>query len=467
MYNRVFFLSTFILVLASYCFSQETVTINDVILVGNEKTRDKVVTRELDLVRGSSLSLNEIDKRFDRNRFQLLSTGLFNQVVINLKNYNLETATTDIEIILEENWYLFPVPIFELADRNFSVWVKEQGASLSRTNIGFRLGHYNFTGSRDPLKVKIHFGYTRKYELTYNYPYWLLDNKLGIGGSVFYSENKEIAYKTIDNKTQFQKFDDERRLLSRFRIGPQLNYRPTINQYHSLRMEYHHNRIAPIVASELNPDYFLEGKTDLRFFFLQYDFNYDRRLYSQYPQGGHLIFGNIKKEGLGLYKDYDNLSVELGFEIHKALSEKIILSTRNKGKTNLNRSRVAFANNTGLGWSRDIVSGYELYVMDGTDFFISMNDAKWKFFDQNLNTVKWVPKQFRRMNFIAFLRVNFDFAIVNERTYVETNTLNNRWIMGGGPALDLIFFNNFLFSFEFSFNDLGESGLFFHNTITF
>ena len=445
----------------------QRVQIRDVQLTGNEKTRAKVIFRELDLQPGTDIELAELEARFEKNRLQLLSTGLFNDVVLNLSNYDADSQKTDILIALEENWYLFPVPIFELADRNFTVWIKEQGARLNRTNIGFRLGHYNFSGSRDPFRVKVHFGYTRKYEVTYDYPYLALDNTLGLGGSVFYSENREIAFATLNNKTQFHREEDERRLLARFRIGPQLKYRPSLYSYHSLRLEYHHNSVADIVAQELNPDYFREGRTDLRFFFVEYDFNYDRRLYSQYPQGGYLLFANVKKEGLGLFGDYDNFSVTAGLEWHKTLGEKFIYSTRHKAKSNLNRAVVAFANNTGLGWDRDIVSGYELYVLDGTDYYIGMNDLKWKVVDRNMNTVKWMPKQFQKMNLIAFLRVNFDFAIVNEQTYTDTNSLNNRWIYGGGPALDLIFFNNFLFSFEYSFNDLGEHGLFLHNSITF
>lgn len=465
---RHFFLLLFSLVLSFSSFAQtDRIAVNEVILLGNDKTKDKVIFRELSMLPGDSITVTEIDDLFLRNRLQILGTGLFNNVVLNLKNYNPAKAQTDIEIRVEENWYLFPVPIFELADRNFSVWWQEQGRRLDRANYGFRIGHYNFTGNRDPLKLKIHFGYTRKYELEYAYPYLAWDNKLGIAGSIFYSENREIAYKTEGNKTLFQKLPDERKMLSRFRVGPQLKFRPTLNSYHSLRIEYHHNKIDDHVATELNPDYFLGERTDLRFFYAEYDYNYDKRLYSNYPQGGYLIFGNLKKEGLGIMGDYDNLSIGLGFEVHHSLTPSVILSTRNKGKTNINRAVVAFANNTGLGWSSDIVSGYELYVIDGTDYAISMNDAKWRFFDNNLNTVKWMPKQFRKMNLTLFLRANFDFAYVNERTYVATNDLSNKWIYGGGPALDIILFNNFLFSFEYSFNDIGEQGLFFHNSFAF
>ena len=465
MSKYIFLLLSFVS-LTSVC-GQDIVQIGKIDILGNKKTKDKVIHRELNLAPGQSIDLTELEKIFLTNRLQILSTGLFNQVTLNLRNYSPENATTDIEIVVQENWYLFPVPIFELADRNFNLWWEEQGRGLDRVNYGFRLGHYNFTGNRDPLKIKVHFGYTRKYEIEYAYPYLAWDNKLGIAGSIFYSENKEIAYKTEYNKTLFHKMEDERRMLSRFRIGPQLKYRPSVNSYHSLRVEYHHNSIDPFVATELNPNYFLDGMTDLRFFFLEYDYNYDKRLYSHYPQGGYLLFGNVKKEGIGIFNDYDNLSMELGFEVHHSFGDRIIMGTRNKGKANLNRNIVSFANNTGLGWGRDIVSGYELYVMDGTDLVITMNDVKWKFFDNNLNTVKWMPSQFRQMNMTLFFRVNFDMAYVNERTYKTTNDLSNRWIYGGGPALDMILFNNFLFTFEYSYNDLGEHGLFFHNSFAF
>jgi len=317
------------------------------------------------------------------------------------------------------------------------------------------------------LKFKVHFGYTRKYEITYLYPYLGKDNKFGLGGSIFYAEHKEIAYKTEGNKTLFARTEDERRMLSRFRVGPEAKYRPDFFNFHSIRFEYHHNRIDEYVANDLNPDYFLNGDTSLKFFFLEYDYNHDKRLYSHYPRGGHLFFLNVKKEGLGIFNEYNNLSITAGYEKHWLLKEKLILSTRVKAKTNLIRNTIAFANNTGLGWNSDIVSGYELYVMDGTDYGISINSIKFLLFDNNLKLAKWMPQQFRKMNLTLFLRFNADFAYVHENNYVETNTLNNRVIYGLGPALDVILFNNFLFSFEYSINDIGERGLYLHNSFAF
>lgn len=454
-----------------FCFqvldAQECLTIKNIVFEGNDHTKEQVVLKEVDFAKGDTLCFRDVERTFTDAKLQILSTGLFNDVTLNIRNHDTQLQEADVLITLEENWYIFPVPIFELADRNFNVWWNEQNKSLARVNYGFRVSHYNLSGNKDPLKLKVHFGYTRKYELTYVYPYLSKDGNLGLGGSVFYSENREIAYLTTGNKTQFAQKDDESKLLSRFRIGPEIKYRPSPFDFHGLRIEYHHNAIDEFVATELNPNYFLEGKTDLRFFYLEYDFNHDKRLYRHYPMGGHLYFVNVKKEGFGLFKDFDNLSVTAGLEKHFVINQDLVLSTRNKFKTNLIRKTVAFANNTGLGWDSDIVGGYELYVMDGTDFGISMNALKFRFFDNNLNTVKWLPKQFRKMNITLFLRFNFDFAYVNEPTYKETNLLNNRFIYGYGPAFDIIFFNNFLFSFEYSINDIGERGLFFQNAIAF
>ena len=81
-----------------------------------------------------------------------------------------------------------------------------------------------------------------------------------------------------------------------------------------------------------------------------------------------------------------------------------------------------------------------------------------------MQLAKWLPYQFRQMNFKLFARFNFDTAYVNEETYKEGNTLNNRWLLGYGPAIDMILFNTYRLSFEYSFNDLGEQGLFINST---
>ena len=462
----LFLVSFFLFTFCHFGIAQHFVQIRDISIEGNRKTREHVILNELNFTKGDSIEIANLDAFIEKNRQQVLSTGLFNEAKLLLVNW--EAYEADLVIDLQENWYIFPTPIFELADRNFNVWWQEQGRSLERINYGVKLSHYNFVGNKDPLRLKLQFGYIRKFELDYVYPYLNKERTLGIGGSIFYSDNKEIAYITQGNKPQFRKSADERILLKRFRTGINLNYRPNVNIWHNLRLEFHRNAIDPFVRDSLNPNYFLNNRTSIRFFYAEYDFQYDKRIYPTYPQGGFLLFANVKKEGFGVFNDYNNLQIFGGLEYYYRPHPKLTLATRVKAKTNLNRSRVSFANNTGLGWLQsDVVSGFDLYVMDGTDYVINTSSVRLKFFDKNLKMAKWLPRQFEHMSMQLFLRFNFDHAYVNERDYTESNSLNNRWFYGFGPALDVIIFNNFLYSFEYSMNDLGEHGLFIQTSVAF
>lgn len=458
----------FLLFFSSSASGQESdyLIINDVVFEGNKRTKSVVIFNELDLLPGDTLYIVEFAERKLLNEKRLLSTALFTGVKINIKNWNVEKKEGDIYVQMQENWYLYPSIIFELADRNFNVWWTDQNRDFDRVNYGIGIDHINLTGRKDKVRLKIQHGYTRKYEIKYNYPY--LSRNWGAFGEIFYANQKEIGYKTIENKTIFEKLDDERILLQRFRTGFGLNYRPNLFNFHDFKVEYHHNSINEYVATELNPDYFLNEDTDLRYFAIKYDFTFDRRVFNLYPEGGYLLFANITKEGLGIFKNFNNLSLATGFEKYFKLNDKWLWGGRFKAKTNLIRNKVAFANNTGLGYGNDIVRGYELYVADGTDFILTKTSLRYKIYETNKNWGKYMLlNQFRNMNFRFFLRANLDIGYVNEPTYIDTNTLNNRFLIGYGPAIDLLLYHTYIMSFEYSFNHLGESGLFIRSAFNF
>jgi len=466
-----YFVLLFIWLSPMVIWSQETgpiATIQNIIIEGNKKTKEQIILRELDVKKGDTIYLKDFQERFFKTKKRLLSTSLFNMVKINFQNYNDVTKTTDIHILVRENLFIYPAPIIEFADRNFNVWWEEQNHSFSRLNYGLRLDHINLTGVKDKLKLKLQFGYTRKYEIDYNYPYLDDAQTIGLGFNIFFAEQKEIGYITRNNKTEFFQAADERNLLNRFRVGTTLNYRPNLFTFNTVRLEFHRNGIDDLVATQLNPDYFLNGKGSIKFFFLEYNYEYNKRIFDIYPEGGYAINFNIKKEGLGIFKDFNNLSVHLDLEKHFRINRFLFTTFRLKGKANLIRNDVAFANNTGLGYGDNIVGGYELYVLDGTDFVLGESQLKARFFHKVINLSRYMPiSAFKQLDLKIFLRWNTDMAYVNEPKYATSNDLNNRWVIGYGPSLDFLFYNNFLFKFEYNFNQLGESGLFIHNSLSF
>jgi len=162
----------FLLFTVSSLFAQrDSVTVSEIILEGNKKTKRQTILREMDLKEGDVIAVNDLSTIFETNRLQLLNTGLFILVKVNVKEWNEDFGKIKVVVNFQENWFFYPAPIFELADRNFNVWWVEQNRSLRRVNYGMRFYHINLTGRRDRLKTVVQFGFTRKYEIT-SYRWW-------------------------------------------------------------------------------------------------------------------------------------------------------------------------------------------------------------------------------------------------------------------------------------------------------
>lgn len=456
----------FLFLFTTLCSAQESITITQINFEGNKKTKERVIRNELKISEGDILLKENLSQLIDDNENRLKSIGLFNTAEITA---NVEDNKAVLNISLVENWYLYPSPIFELGDRSFNAWWQEQNRELDRINYGVRGRHYNLTGNKDPLLVVAQFGYTKKFEGEYSFPYVFKNKNIGFSSSIYFASNKEIPYKTVGNRPQFYMHEDERVMLKRFRTSFIVRMRPSVETHQSISLEFHRNTVDDFVLEELNSDYFIHGKNSLQFFMLNYDLQYDKRTNYLMPYNGYRLRLNIKKEGLGILKEQNSLITQAIAEFYLPFFNALSTNKNEFGfgskivaKTNLVRNQQAFANNTGLGWGGDLVSGYDLYVMDGMDHILFTNHIKKKVldFDYSLDYVPYLPAQFKSINLQVHLRFNFDFAYINEPIYTESNTLNNRWIYGFGPALDLIIYNSYLFSFEYSFNDIGEQGLF-------
>jgi hypothetical protein len=96
------------------------VYINRVFIVGNRITRDQIVLRELTLRQGDVINSLDLPLILERDKKKLINTRLFNTVEI--RPLELQEGHIDLLIDLNERWYTFPSPIFELSERNFNEW---------------------------------------------------------------------------------------------------------------------------------------------------------------------------------------------------------------------------------------------------------------------------------------------------------------------------------------------------------
>lgn len=442
----------------------QSVIVDDIILQGNKKTQASTINFENSIKRGDTFPIESLDKEVEDSRLQLLSSGLFNDIEA-IVDYNNDSTKVVITYDITENWYLFPAPIFELADRNFNVWWQDFDRDLRRTIYGGRIAHYNTTGRRDRLRFIAHTGYTRKLEMTYDIPN-IIGESWGLGFNLFYSDRREVNYQTEFNKPLFFQAEDERRLLQRYRAGIKLINRPNTFVDHQLRLEYHDSQVDDAVV-DLNADYFPAGASRLQYFLFDYDFVVDKTNYNFYPTEGYKLRLNVNKEGLFILNEIDNTFITASAKYYHPITSNLTATTQWEGKTNLSRKRQAYTRNRGLGWTDFLVTGYDLFVIDGPDYAIVKNYVTWKFLDISFDTFDFIPRQFRRVPILAFLRMNFDLAYVNEPTFINTNALNNTLIYGFGPAIDIIVYNNYLFAIEYGITRDLDTGLYLKTAISF
>jgi len=448
-------------------FAQEYFVVEDVIIRGNNRTKSYIVNKELDFEIGDTIYLTNLFKRLESNKNNLQNTGLFTQVVINTTNWRPEEKKSNIQINLIENWFWYPVPVLEFGDRSLNEWYYEHNASIKRLNLGIRFLHINLTGNNDFFKLIYHTGFTQKLELDYTLPYLSKNSTVGAYINMMYVTHKDLAYETKYNKLQFYNFG-ENILLNRFRASIGLKFRSNQKFYHSLLMEYYQNTIHDTISNKLNPNYFNPGENSLKHFSLNYHFLYNNVNLNIYPTSGSRFSLDLQKDGLGL-GDINLLQLTAGYEHIFELHSNYSISTNLKLKKSFFRAdEIPYIYHIGLGYEDDVLSGYQLYVIDGINYTYLKTTQKLKILDNNYDFKNYMPvKQLKLLPLRLYISLHADLAYVENRQFYDSNPFTNRLIYGLGLSLDLVAYYNYVFSLEFSVNHTGETGIFFQGVNTF
>jgi len=435
------------------------VHIDTITFEGNRKTRAKILLRELEFGVGDSIPSAGLAATIERNRLRLLNLGLFNEAKMNLRNLSPD-GHASIHVQLTETWVLYPIPLFELADRNFNVWWDEFNHSLRRVNYGIDLTHLNLTGYVDQLKVKVQAGFNHKYELSYKLPPLNKTQTLVLNTNASYSRSRDVAYTTRGSKLLFRR-DDDVWQIRQISASARLTWRPQLLTSHTFTLEYRNNRVADTVARYINPNFFLDSAVRQRHTSFIYGINSDHRDFQPYPSKGWLVSAEARLNGLipgdnlriarfyGQFAKYFPIKNHSSFEMIAA------------GRVSLPRKKPPFFNNQALGYGSSLVRGYQYYVSDGLDFALLKNSFRIQVFDRTIHFGKYMPfKAFRNMPFRVMLLASSDFGYSNDPYDTEGNPLINTLLWGYGPGIDLIAYYNKTFRIEWSRNRLGESGYF-------
>ncbi len=442
------------------------VIINAIYLEGNTRTKSDIILRELDFQPGDSIQLDHLTARILENEYNVMNTGLFTSAKISFKEWKGTTNEVGLNLEVKEDWYVFPFPILELADRNFNVWWRDYNHSLNRLNLGVRFYHTNATGRRDLLKAVVQFGFTQKYELIYNLPAFNKAKTWGANINGLFTREKEIGYTTINNELLFHR-NDEDILLQRLRLGGGIFYRKKLDVIQQLNVSYRRHRIHESIAEDLNPDFFLQN-TRQRFLSIDYQFSIDKRDIRPYPMHGYFLKSSLAKHGLSHQADRQSTELMTTFEQYFSFGEKWSTGLTAKVKTELQRDPQPYYTSRALGYEEDFIRGYEFYVVDGLDYAYVKNGLRFNFFNKEYD---WGPimkfDSFKKMPVKLFLVLHNELGYVNNPFFKTNNPLSNELLWGIGLGLDVVVYYNKVFNLEYSRNHLGEHGFFLHWTFSF
>lgn len=434
--------------------SSKLFVVRDIIISGNRKTKAYIIERELSFKRGDSVNLAQLVDGFDRARELLMNTTLFHEAIVYLKRF--DGYSVDVGIDVKERWYLFPIPYVKPVDRNLAEWAK-QGYGFDRLNYGLKLNYNNFTGRSDKLKFWLITGYTKQVQFQYELPYVDKALKTGIRIGFNYRSNKEVNFSSEGNEQKFYPQNDNQPALNRSRQWSgfvDFTYRPAIRTRNTFHIAYISQEVDSVIA-QLNPNYFGGGRTKRSFAELYYKLEYINLDYIPYPQKGISAEFSLLKRGFS--KDFSMWQVSGKAGKHAFLNKKLSYSVQAGGALRFPFDQ-PFINQQLFGYGDFYLRGLENYVIDGVGAFLLKNTLRRQVFQFH------IPTPFRsheQVPFTIFLKTFADAGYAYNKNKLN-NPLGNTMLYTGGFGVDFLTFYDLSFKIEYSFNQLGQRGFFFH-----
>jgi hypothetical protein len=451
---------TFLLLVLSFfnARSQDSsVVIHGFVLSGNEKTIPKIIYREVLFKANDTLSSQDLKEKIVQSQKNLINTGLFNFATITAVPINKTEVA--IQIVVEERWFIWPSPIFELAETNFNTWWLTK--DFSRTNYGAFINWKNFRGRNDNFYLKLRFGYNQEFRVSYRFPYFNKKQSIGMGVSFDYFQQKEIAIGTFENKRTFINTGDDN-MRQEYQYKLQGFYRKNIFTEHLVEIRLT-NTIVNDTVSRLNPQYLLNSSNRIDFLSFIYSVRKDHRDIKAYPLQGYLAEAIFQKNGFGLFDNgLNQLAYFTGrFKKFIPLSARWYSGASYTQKVSLYQKEPYYTQR-GLGYS-DFVRGYEYYVIDAQQYSLVKTNVKYQLVKPRVKTLNFVKiKQFNKVPYSIYTSIFFDAAYASDKLYDQQNQLANKWLTGIGVGIDFVTYYDKVVRVEFSRNHLNETGIFIH-----
>ena len=419
---------------STFLLNNSPVVVDSIKIVGNDVTEEFIILRELTF--GIGDTVNQALLEFNRDR--IYSLGLFTKVDL------IPTEISDKNVLfisVEESWYIYPIPILEIKDRDWD-----------KLSYGVIIVLKNFRGRNETLSGSAALGYDPNFSLRYYKPsiVWKSD--------IYF--NAQISYGTIANKSSIAKFlygEDFEQTFS----GGSIGIGNRFGTYHRLGINIGYNYIeSPAYIKGISAS---NQRID-RFVFFNLGYSYDSRDLIYFPRDGLFAGASIAFNGLGMNGiDYQVYSLDFR-EYRKLIGElsgKWRIATRfTSGKL------VPYYDFSFIGY-QERIRGRFSYEREGHHSYIGSVELNYpiiKEMDMSFDFIPLLPEELLRYRVALFMQLFSDTGATQLRG--EPLSIND-FDTGYGLGITLLFLPYNVFRFEYALDDNQNSEFIFDLSVSF
>jgi hypothetical protein len=195
---------------------------------------------------------------------------------------------------------------------------------------------------------------------------------------------------------------------------------------------------------------------------LSYQFTSDHRDYVGYPLHGYFLNAFAARTGLTEHDDVKKIETTVTFAKFFDLKKNYYLSNNFVGYVSTPND-LPYFNYGALGYRKQFIRGYELYVIEGPAYFMNKSTIKKRLFSRTYHWAAMPLDQFRHIPLSVYFKLYGDVGYVkNYQNYEMGSRLTNKLLSGIGAGFDIVGSYDAVLRIEYTYNIEGQRGFFFH-----
>ena len=456
-------LSLFLIIFSFGLYAQQDTTsyvvVSDIVINGNNVTKDAIIFRELTFEIGDTIPVQRWEEELRVSHENVQNTTLFNFVTFELQEDESQSNAVILNIDVVERWYVWVFPYVAYSDRNLNAWYEAD--DIRRFSYGVEMKYRNFLGLKHNIDFTFISGYNQNYGLSYDIPYMTGKQLFGFKFGGGYKRDKEVPYITENNKIAYFNDDDKFAKQSAFvfvepycRLGHRNKFFVNFSYNNTL---FHEG------LSSLNSDFTNAKGTRFQYFALMATYKNDFRDEQNYPLNGHYFELLMEKVGFVAFESSpDVFYAKITTDLYRPIKGRWYWASNLTMKMSPDADAPYFLNQ-GLGYKNDYVRAYELYVIDAMNFALVKNNLKYAILNPVTRYIPFVKNErFGKIHFALYANLFFDCAYSWKMTVNQSSFLDNKFIFGTGVGIDFVTYYDKVLRLEYGVNDMGKTGFFVH-----